>query len=128
MHCLDVSFITSPLHPGCNGGNYMILHDYYMLGKMLMTHWQPLALALYPTQSPQCPGPAAAGRHRDCQDLRPGPDPPGSPSSTPAEPIGLTLAYLGPSAVPKGSASPGGTTAHWQSASSSPRGKVRVRK
>ncbi len=36
MHYMDVNFITSPLHLGCNGCNYMKLQVHYMLGKMLM--------------------------------------------------------------------------------------------
>jgi hypothetical protein len=31
-----LDFITSSLHPACNGCNYMRLHDHYMQNKMLM--------------------------------------------------------------------------------------------
>ena len=33
---MQLNFITCPLHPGCNGCNYMTIHDHYMPNKMLM--------------------------------------------------------------------------------------------
>jgi hypothetical protein len=46
MHDMKVNFITSPqaLHPRCNGCNYIILHDHYIPGKMLMV---PLRTGTY---------------------------------------------------------------------------------
>jgi hypothetical protein len=36
IHYMMLDFITSSLHPACNGCNYMRLHDHYMQNKMLM--------------------------------------------------------------------------------------------
>jgi hypothetical protein len=88
-HYMMLNFITSflliKLHPGCNGCNYMRLHDYHMQNKMLMDGQHaratvPAAAATVPRAGPwpgrpcKCgPGALAAGPgpircHLDCPD------------------------------------------------------------
>ncbi len=64
IHYMMLNFVTSSLHPGCNGCNYMRLHDHYMQNKMLKLGWEAWAQA----QCRQSPPAVTSESHTDSDD------------------------------------------------------------